>query len=672
MKTVALIGAAGGVMACSLAAGQCLQWLPDHLGGRSGHAMVYDAARARTVLFGIEDRDTWARGGTEWNRIGTDGPAHPVSTGFVAMCYDPVRARTVMNMGSGSAGLNETWEFDGSAWVHLASGPMDTFTDFAMAYDGARGETILFGGHGYSGIPVSTTWAWNAAAGEWVERSQTAPRALLGHAMAFDQGRGRVVLFGGGDGTTLNGNTWGWDGSSWAVRATTGPSARSGHSMSYDPVRGRTVLFGGFSSTSQVAAPETWEWDGAAWSLRSSSGLAARGRAAMVYDLSRGRTMLFGGSLFQTPFSALPDMTETAEWDGNTWTASTPTGPGVRSGAAMRHDAARGKTILFGGSLPAGNGVAGDTWAWDGQWTRLQVSGPSARYSAPMAYDSIRQRLVLFGGYGLYPTIYGDTWEWDGAAWSQRSAGGGAGVPSARGYSVAAFDASRGATVVYGGYNQGYLSETWEWNGQTWARRADGPGFMERSGLAYDPVRQVCVLVTVIQAPTFHYETWEWDGHGAGSWTPRQTSNMPEVGYFAMDFDPRLGAVVLASDEPSSPFPSSTAPTWRWTGAVWTEVDAGAHGGGTAGTFDAARNAMVTLSGSDAQMWSLVPCTASCYANCDASTAAPVLNANDFQCFMNKFAAGDAYANCDHSTASPILNANDFQCFLNAFAAGCS
>ena len=60
-----------------------------------------------------------------------------------------------------------------------------------------------------------------------------------------------------------------------------------------------------------------------------------------------------------------------------------------------------------------------------------------------------------------------------------------------------------------------------------------------------------------------------------------------------------------------------------------------------------------------------------CYANCDQSAAAPVLNANDFQCFLNKFAAGDSYANCDNSTAAPVLNANDFQCFLNSFAAGC-
>ena len=61
-----------------------------------------------------------------------------------------------------------------------------------------------------------------------------------------------------------------------------------------------------------------------------------------------------------------------------------------------------------------------------------------------------------------------------------------------------------------------------------------------------------------------------------------------------------------------------------------------------------------------------------CYANCDASTVPPILNANDFQCFLNAFAAGLTYANCDNSTVPPILNANDFQCFLNAYAAGCS
>lgn len=59
------------------------------------------------------------------------------------------------------------------------------------------------------------------------------------------------------------------------------------------------------------------------------------------------------------------------------------------------------------------------------------------------------------------------------------------------------------------------------------------------------------------------------------------------------------------------------------------------------------------------------------YANCDASTASPALNINDFSCFLNKFAAGDAYANCDASTIPPILNVADFGCFLVRYAAGC-
>ncbi len=62
---------------------------------------------------------------------------------------------------------------------------------------------------------------------------------------------------------------------------------------------------------------------------------------------------------------------------------------------------------------------------------------------------------------------------------------------------------------------------------------------------------------------------------------------------------------------------------------------------------------------------------AACYANCDGSTTAPILNVADFSCFLTKFAGGDSYANCDISTAMPVLNVADFTCFLQRFAAGC-
>jgi hypothetical protein len=69
-----------------------------------------------------------------------------------------------------------------------------------------------------------------------------------------------------------------------------------------------------------------------------------------------------------------------------------------------------------------------------------------------------------------------------------------------------------------------------------------------------------------------------------------------------------------------------------------------------------------------------------CYGNCDGSTVEPVLNVDDFTCFINEFASASSlpfeqqvthYANCDGSTIAPALNVDDFTCFINAFAQGC-
>jgi VCBS repeat protein len=60
-----------------------------------------------------------------------------------------------------------------------------------------------------------------------------------------------------------------------------------------------------------------------------------------------------------------------------------------------------------------------------------------------------------------------------------------------------------------------------------------------------------------------------------------------------------------------------------------------------------------------------------CYANCDGSTAVPIVNVADFDCFMARFNAGDARANCDGSSGTPLLTIQDVICFQEKFAAGC-
>src|ERR1041385_1980516 len=84
-------------------------------------------------------------------------------------------------------------------------------------------------------------------------------------AMAHDSGRGRTVLFGGGDANGLRlGDTWEFDGQDWRPVATTlSPTARTGHALTYDRARGRIVLFGGQTSGGPLS--DTWEFDGTAW-----------------------------------------------------------------------------------------------------------------------------------------------------------------------------------------------------------------------------------------------------------------------------------------------------------------------------------------------------------------------------------------------------------------------
>jgi hypothetical protein len=80
------------------------------------------------------------------------------------------------------------------------------------------------------------------------------------------------MLFGGIEPTpapaTLFRQTWELEGSDWTERQDMGPTARYGHAMAYDQERGRVVLFGGSGAPSATAAADdlrsdTWEIPGA-------------------------------------------------------------------------------------------------------------------------------------------------------------------------------------------------------------------------------------------------------------------------------------------------------------------------------------------------------------------------------------------------------------------------
>ena len=66
---------------------------------------------------------------------------------------------------------------------------------------------------------------------DWIQMTPASPADRLEHAMAYDSVRGKVIMFGGYDGSHLNG-TWEYDGVNWTyVTTASRPSARSGHRM---------------------------------------------------------------------------------------------------------------------------------------------------------------------------------------------------------------------------------------------------------------------------------------------------------------------------------------------------------------------------------------------------------------------------------------------------------
>jgi len=102
----------------------------------------------------------------------------------------------------------------------------------------------------------------------------------------------------------------------------------------------------------------------------------------------------------------------------------------------------------------------------DPDWVqRTPANAPAVRYYHAMAYDAKRGVSVLFAGYnGEY---LADTWEWDGVDWVQRFPDT---SPVARYDHAMAFDGRRGATVLFGGLLDGiyYLGDTWEYPESWW------------------------------------------------------------------------------------------------------------------------------------------------------------------------------------------------------------
>jgi hypothetical protein len=111
-------------------------------------------------------------------------------------------------------------------------------------------------------IVQSETWAWQGRTWSPVITARR-PTARVGACSAYDEGRGRAVLYGGSDANGAHLDTWEFDGTNWQQVQGPNPGGRMNGAMAYDGVRGRVILFGGHTAAA-VPQPldDTWEWNG--------------------------------------------------------------------------------------------------------------------------------------------------------------------------------------------------------------------------------------------------------------------------------------------------------------------------------------------------------------------------------------------------------------------------
>jgi hypothetical protein len=189
---------------------------------------------------------TWVFDGSSFHEVAVDASDAPDSGGQLVWFPDPGRlvdlgpdlyaevGGPAISCPSGApcpiAPQAEDWYWTGSGWTpaqDLPSGAASPYFDVAPVADSAAGDVVGLD-------PSGATWVSSDPSSGWTQLTPAAtPGARSGFALAYDDATGQVVLFGGDlAGSTssaggLAGDTWTWDGSDWTEQEGSAPSSPS-------------------------------------------------------------------------------------------------------------------------------------------------------------------------------------------------------------------------------------------------------------------------------------------------------------------------------------------------------------------------------------------------------------------------------------------------------------
>jgi len=314
-----------------------------------------------------------------------------------------------------------------ASWHSMGQG-LDARYGHTFIYDRNSQTSILFGGIGFDERELGNLWEWNG--NFWNKRidcqASHCPSRRAFHAMTFcRQGEsGFSVLFGG--------YTWGLDYDSTWILSSEGwfevpfqkesPPRRFGHAMAFDEITGKLVLFGGEGDLGFLSETREFDVNTGIWSTHEVSGPMPRKFHSMVYDPNRQKVLLFGGE--DAEHNLFSDVWA---WDSQlkTWNRfrEREPSPSSRSGqsAVYYWNSSLGRLFrdgifLFGGLVDFRQGYqSSESWLWVEQkkrWMLKQPDGdPNARDLFGLSYDENRNTIVLFGGLTRAAGEMSDLWE---------------------------------------------------------------------------------------------------------------------------------------------------------------------------------------------------------------------------------------------------------------------
>ncbi|MEM7205659.1 MAG: hypothetical protein AAF628_35730 [Planctomycetota bacterium] len=250
--------------------------------GHSDALLAYDPI-GRGVLGLLFDgalAGTWLWDGASWSlAAGPDRTPQNVFGAAVATAPSGV----LMFGGGPTRPHADTWLWNGRFWTqvrYVVEPPRRAFAH--MAFDSSRGRVVMSGGAA-GGIQFTDTWTWDPRNG-WLPVA-TGPAPAIGR-MVYDAHRDRMVAVGATFGPRFQPPVHPWGTyeldsatQTWRQRSpATEPSTRNLPALAYDERRRQVVMFGGRAST---PLSETWLYEPVSPASFGTFGMSCGGASAL-------------------------------------------------------------------------------------------------------------------------------------------------------------------------------------------------------------------------------------------------------------------------------------------------------------------------------------------------------------------------------------------------------